>query len=473
LGDELLKKLENMELNSRLKEEPAIVVRNVSKIYPVHRSGLSLAKSQLHNIVPRPPGRVRNFVDSILGHEGDEFVALQDVSFEVQRGESVGIIGRNGSGKSTLLQIIAGTKPPTKGFAKVNGRVAALLELGSGFKGDFTGRENVFINGLILGLTHAQIEERFPQIEEFAEIGDFIDRPVKTYSSGMMVRLVFAVQVALEPDILIVDEALSVGDVFFAQKCAARIRQLKERGTTLLFVSHSMQTVRSLCERVVFLRDGKMEYFGPTEAGTAMYFSAPPTDRKKRKRKTGGEFESTKNSALDHADFAEPVWSRSAESDAPVVIEAVALDKTRGIGNLAGRMGDLVSLKILVKSQTEEPIPFHVAVNVKNVYDQLVVSRGTHSEGGDMYFLEGGGEVVFQIDLKMDLEAGNYTFSLSLGELIEGGNWQSYSGTGELGPLAVGWSLMDGPPPFYGPFGLPIQIQVGEESSAQSVGGLE
>jgi lipopolysaccharide transport system ATP-binding protein len=458
-----------MEVNSQLKNAPAISVQNVSKVYPIFRSGLSMVKHRLHNVMPRPPGRIRNFVDSILQHQGEEFVALENVSFEVKRGESVGIIGRNGSGKSTLLQIIAGTKPPTKGFAKVNGRVAALLELGSGFKGDFTGRENVFINGLILGLTHAQIEERFPQIEEFAEIGDFIDRPVKTYSSGMMVRLVFAVQVALEPDILIIDEALSVGDVFFAQKCAARIRQLKERGTTLLFVSHSMQTVRSLCERVVFLRDGKMEYFGPTEAGTAMYFSAPPTDRKKRKRKTGGDFSTAQPSRLDHADFAEPVWSRSLDSDAPVVIEAVALDKTRGIGNLAGRMGDLVSLKVLVKSQSDDPIPFHVAVNVKNGYDQLVVSRGTHSEGGDMYFLEAGAEVVFNIDLKMDLEAGNYTFSLALGELIEGGNWQSYCGTGELGPLSVGWSLMDGPPPFYGPFGLPIQINVAQESAAGTV----
>jgi lipopolysaccharide transport system ATP-binding protein len=458
-----------MGVNLQSKEEPAIIVRNVSKIYPIHRSGLSLAKSQLHNIVPRPQGKVRNFMDSLLGHEGEEFVALSDVSFEVKKGESVGIIGRNGSGKSTLLQIIAGTKPATKGFAKVNGRVAALLELGSGFKGDFTGRENVFINGLILGLTHAQIEERFPQIEEFAEIGDFIDRPVKTYSSGMMVRLVFAVQVALEPDILIVDEALSVGDVFFAQKCAARIRQLKERGTTLLFVSHSMQTVRSLCERVAFLRDGKLEYFGPTEAGTAMYFSAPPTDRKKRKRKTGADFGATQSSTLEHSDFAEAIWRRTLDSDAPLVIEAVALDKSRGIGNLAGRMGDLVSLKVLVKSHAEDPIPFHFAVNVKNAYDQLVVSRGTHSAGGDQYFLDKNGEVVFQIDLKLDLEAGNYTFSLSLGELIEGGNWQSYSGTGELGPLAVGWSLLDGAPPFYGPFGLPVHIQVAEESGARSV----
>jgi lipopolysaccharide transport system ATP-binding protein len=458
------KKLNMKDFNLKLKQESAISVRNVSKVYPIFRSGFSLVKHRLHNVVPRPPGRIRNWMDAMLGHQGEEFVALENVSFEVEKGESVGIIGRNGSGKSTLLQIIAGTKPPTKGYAKVNGRVAALLELGSGFKGDFTGRENVYINGLILGLTHAQIDERFPQIEEFAEIGDFIDRPVKTYSSGMMVRLVFAVQVALEPDILIIDEALSVGDVFFAQKCAARIRQLKEKGTTLLFVSHSMQTVRSLCERVAFLRDGKMEYFGPTEAGTAMYFSAPPTDRKKRKRKTGADFGEPQSSALEHSDFAEAIWRRTLDSDDPLVIEAVALDKSRGIGNLAGRMGDLVSLKVLVKSHAEDPIPFHFAVNVKNAYDQLVVSRGTHSEGGDMYFLEAGGEVVFNIDLKMDLEAGNYTFSLGLGELIEGGNWQSYCGTGELGPLSVGWSLLDGPPPFYGPFGLPVQINVAEGS---------
>ncbi len=459
LGDELLKNLENMEWNSRSKEEPAIVVRNVSKVYPIHRSGLSLAKSQLHNIVPRPPGRVRNFVDSILGHEGDEFVALQDVSFEVQRGESVGIIGRNGSGKSTLLQIIAGTKPTTKGFAKTNGRVAALLELGSGFKGDFTGRENVFINGLILGLTHAQIEERFPQIEEFAEIGDFIDRPVKTYSSGMMVRLVFAVQVALEPDILIVDEALSVGDVFFAQKCAARIRQLKERGTTLLFVSHSMQTVRSLCERVVFLRDGKMEYFGPTEAGTAMYFSAPPTDRSKRKRKAGSVEDKPLDDRRGHV-FQEAIWTSPSMPDADVGIQAIAVNRERGIGTLIGRMGDLISLKVLVKSYSEEAVGFHLAVNVKNTYDQLIVSRGSHSAGGDPYFLDAGKEMILDVDIKIDLEPGNYTFSFALGDVIEGNNWVNYHGTSELGPIAVSWSLLDGIPPFYGPYGLPVHLEI-------------
>jgi lipopolysaccharide transport system ATP-binding protein len=458
-----------MERNSMQKTDVAIQVHNVSKIYPIFRSGISMLKHRLHNVAPRPPGPVRNFVDSLLQHKGEEFVALQNVSFEVKRGESVGIIGRNGSGKSTLLQIIAGTKPPSKGFVRVNGRVAALLELGSGFKGDFTGRENVFINGLILGLTHAEIEARFPQIEEFAEIGDFIDRPVKTYSSGMMVRLVFAVQVALEPDILIIDEALSVGDVFFAQKCSGRIRQLKEKGTTLLFVSHSMQTVCSLCERVVFLRDGKMEYFGPTEAGTAMYYSALPTDRKKRKRTAGESFAIDRPKLSVHTFFEEPIWRRSNDSDAPVVIEALAIDKTRGIGNIAGRVGDWVSFKVLVKSQSDDTVPLHLTARVKNIYDQTIVTRGTYSAGADTYFLEARGEVVFDFDLKMDLEPGNYTFSLALEELIEGGGLQNCFDTGELGPLSVVWYYMDdGPVPFNGPFGLPIQIKVSSESSIES-----
>jgi lipopolysaccharide transport system ATP-binding protein len=448
-----------MEVNSQLKNAPAISVQNVSKVYPIFRSGLSMVKHRLHNVMPRPPGCIRNFVDSILQHQGEEFVALENVSFEVQKGESVGIIGRNGSGKSTLLQIIAGTKPPTKGFAKVNGRVAALLELGSGFKGDFTGRENVFINGLILGLTHAQIEERFPQIEEFAEIGDFIDRPVKTYSSGMMVRLVFAVQVALEPDILIIDEALSVGDVFFAQKCAARIRQLKERGTTLLFVSHSMQTVRNLCERVVFLRDGKMEYFGPTEAGTAMYFSAPRTDRSKRLRRAG-ILEELPSSELREGILNDAIWNCQLIPDSEVMIRAIGLSRDRGIGTLIGRVGDLISLKVIVKSLSEKKVAFHLAVNVKNTYDKLIVSRGSHSVGGDPYFLDPNKEMTLNVDIKIDLEPGNYTFSLGLGDVIEGNNWFNHHGTGELGPIAVSWSLLDGIPPFYGPYGLPVNVEI-------------
>lgn len=176
-----------------------------------------------------------------------EFHALKNVSFRVGRGEAVGIVGRNGSGKSTLLQLIAGTLTPSSGQARVRGRVAALLELGSGFNPEFTGRENVYLNANILGLTRTETEARYQAITDFAEIGDFIDQPIRTYSSGMVVRLAFAVAAHVDPDILIVDEALAVGDARFQLKCARAIDRFIEKGTTLLFVSHDASLVKRLC----------------------------------------------------------------------------------------------------------------------------------------------------------------------------------------------------------------------------------
>ena len=187
-----------------------------------------------------------------------EFHALREVSFEVRRGETVGIVGRNGSGKSTLLQIVCGTLTPSSGRVEVNGRIAALLELGAGFNPEFTGRENVFLNGTVLGLTRAEIEARFDSIAAFADIGEFIEQPVKTYSSGMYVRLAFAVAINVDPDILVVDEALSVGDEAFQRKCYARLEAMREGGATVLFVSHSAGTVLELCNRVVLLDRGEM-----------------------------------------------------------------------------------------------------------------------------------------------------------------------------------------------------------------------
>lgn len=186
-----------------------------------------------------------------------DFAALQSVSFEVKRGETVGIVGRNGCGKSTLLQIICGTLPPTSGRVEVNGRIAALLELGSGFNSEFTGRENVHINAAILGLSRREIETRFDAIARFADIGLFIDQPVKTYSSGMYMRLAFAVAINVDPDILVIDEALAVGDEAFSRKCYARIEEIKEKGATILFVSHSAQTVIQLCDRALLLDGGE------------------------------------------------------------------------------------------------------------------------------------------------------------------------------------------------------------------------
>ncbi|WP_255398899.1 ABC transporter ATP-binding protein [Nitrosovibrio sp. Nv6] len=185
-----------------------------------------------------------------------EFWALRDISFEIKKGETVGIIGRNGSGKSTLLQIICGTLAPSAGSVETKGRIAALLELGSGFNPDFTGRENVYMNGAVLGLSRNEVDEYFDAIVSFADIGQFIDQPVKTYSSGMSVRLAFAVQAQIDPDILIVDEALSVGDAKFQAKCFTRLQQLKEGGTSILLVTHSSDQIVTHCSSAILLNGG-------------------------------------------------------------------------------------------------------------------------------------------------------------------------------------------------------------------------
>jgi lipopolysaccharide transport system ATP-binding protein len=200
-----------------------------------------------------------------------EFWALKDVSLEVRKGETLGIIGRNGSGKSTLLQLICGTCSSSTGSVSSHGRIAALLELGSGFNPEFTGRENVYLNGAVLGLKRAEIEARFEEIAAFASIGEFIDQPTKTYSSGMLVRLAFAVSVCVEPDILIVDEALAVGDASFQFKCLERLDRLTRQGMTLLFVSHDMSMVKRFCNRALYLRDGEIRASGAPEAMAELY----------------------------------------------------------------------------------------------------------------------------------------------------------------------------------------------------------
>ncbi|MGY0634005.1 ABC transporter ATP-binding protein [Luteimonas sp. A478] len=226
--------------------------------------------SKCYNIFERPSHRL---LQGLLGDSRKlyrEFWALRDISFEVRRGETLGIVGRNGSGKSTLLQLLAGTLTATQGSVEVNGKVAALLELGSGFNPEFTGRENVYMNAAILGLTKAQIDARIQLIEEFAEIGEFIDQPVRSYSSGMVMRLAFAVMAHVEAEILIIDEALSVGDAFFTQKCMRFLRNFKQHGT-LLFVSHDDGAVTGLCDRAIWLESGRMKAEGDAKAVMSAY----------------------------------------------------------------------------------------------------------------------------------------------------------------------------------------------------------
>ena len=230
--------------------EIAISLHNVSKCYKRYE---------------RPVDRLKEILLPGKSY-AQEFWALRDISLEINSGETLGIIGQNGSGKSTLLQIIAGTLTPTTGQVCVSGRVSALLELGSGFNPEFTGRQNVFFNGQILGLSQKEIVDKFDDITAFAEIGDFIDQPVKTYSSGMAVRLAFAIVANTEPKILIVDEALAVGDAKFQARCMKRIRQLKEQGVTILFVSHDCSSVKMLCQRTALMNHGRiLEVGNPKE----------------------------------------------------------------------------------------------------------------------------------------------------------------------------------------------------------------
>jgi lipopolysaccharide transport system ATP-binding protein len=241
-----------------MSSEPALRVSGLSKCYQIY----SRPQDRLLQSLWR--GRRRFY---------REFWALRDVSFEVRRGEAVGVIGRNGSGKSTLLQLVVGTLAPTAGEVETHGRIAALLELGSGFSPEFTGRENVVMNAAILGLDADEVQRRMPDIEAFAGIGDFIDQPVKTYSSGMVMRLAFAVSVHVEPEILVVDEALAVGDISFQFRCLERLHRLARRGTTLLFVSHDMGLVKAFCDRALYLVDGRLRATGPPEEIAELYVS--------------------------------------------------------------------------------------------------------------------------------------------------------------------------------------------------------
>ncbi len=223
---------------------------------------LAVGVGKRYAIYARPRDRLARALRRGRGAVPREFWALRGVSFEVEPGGALGIVGRNGSGKSTLLQIIAGTMAPTEGSVEVGGRVAALLELGSGFNPEFTGRENAYLNGAILGLSRREMDARMEEIAAFADIGAFLDQPVKVYSSGMLVRLAFAVQVQVEPDILIVDEALAVGDALFQKRCYQRLEEMRSGGVTLLFVSHDQESVRTLTSRAVLLHEGSVRASG-------------------------------------------------------------------------------------------------------------------------------------------------------------------------------------------------------------------
>lgn len=249
--------------------QPIITVKNISKKYNItHQQGGYVAlRDVMTNVAKKPFSFLKRKIKAKVGNSTrEEFWALKDIDFEIQKGEAVGIIGANGAGKSTLLKILTGITPPTTGEIKMRGKVASLLEVGTGFHPELTGRENIFLNGAILGMTKEEIAKKFDAIVDFSGVRKFIDTPVKRYSSGMMVRLGFSVAAHMEPDILLVDEVLAVGDAEFQKKCLGKMDEVtSQAGRTILFVSHNMVAVQNLCKRCVLLIDGKIEMIGETK----------------------------------------------------------------------------------------------------------------------------------------------------------------------------------------------------------------
>jgi lipopolysaccharide transport system ATP-binding protein len=266
------------------------------------------AVSKSYAIYDSPGDRLTELLSLNRARRHRDFLALEDVTFSVERGQTFCIVGQNGSGKSTLLQIVAGILEPSAGSVAVNGRVSALLELGAGFNPEFTGRDNVYLNGSILGLTTRQIDERYAEIESFAEIGDFINQPVKTYSSGMAVRLAFAVAIHVDPEILLVDEALAVGDLYFRQRCMRKVHELRMRGVTILLVSHAAAEVKAIADRVLWLDGGRVAALGDPERVVGRYLAAmAERDSRYQSRRSGGSRPSEAQTASDATEVVDTI----------------------------------------------------------------------------------------------------------------------------------------------------------------------
>lgn len=322
---------------------------------------------------------------------------LQDINFTVQPGEAVGIIGINGAGKSTLLKLITGTTQPTTGSVQMTGRVAAMLELGMGFHPDFTGRQNAFMAGQLLGMSSADIAHLMPEIEAFAEIGDYIDQPVRVYSSGMQMRLAFSVATAIRPDVLIVDEALSVGDAYFQHKSFDRIREFRKQGTTLLIVSHDKQAIQSICDRAILLSKGRIEMEGEPEA-VMDYYNALLADHQNQK------IEQVK---LD--DGTVQTISGTGEATVDEVILLNEQDERVEIINV----GQQVKLKVVVRAVEDIP-ELVLGYMIKDRLGQSIFGTNTHHLKYKMKAVRKGAVVTFSFQFSANLGPGTYSVAIAL-----------------------------------------------------------
>lgn len=377
-------------------EAPAIRCRNLGKRY---------------HIYARPQDRLKQALLRWTGKRYyHDFWAVRGVSFDVARGESVGIIGRNGSGKSTLLQMITGTLTPTEGSASVRGRVAALLELGSGFNPEFTGRENVYMNGSILGIPREEMHRRFDDIAAFADIGEFLEQPVRTYSSGMHLRLAFAVAASIEPEILIVDEALAVGDLRFQARCAARLRRLLDAGTTLLLVSHGLDAVRSLCARCLWMDAGRLRDLGPSREVTEAYATAMYAENNA----------ATSELALDSAADALQANTirRAAErvagpedAQSPVRVERVTLHNQQGTPTEALRLGERFTIEVQLAANADLE-HLSVGIVIKDRHGLELTGESVFNTFRKGFSARAGQSITVRFEAENNLRADNYAVAL-------------------------------------------------------------
>ncbi len=374
--------------------EPILSVEGVGKCYRLYQ---------------RRADRVKQAMLGRFARYYKPFWALRDVSFDIMPGESIGIIGANGSGKSTLLQIIAGTTTPTTGRAVVRGRIAALLELGSGFNPQFTGRENVYMAGAILGIPRREIEARFDEITDFADIDEFIDQPVMLYSSGMHARLAFAVAVTVRPDILILDEILAVGDMGFQAKCVNRIRRMLREGVSLLFVSHGPDAVKMLCQKGLLLIKGQQAYFGSVDDAVNRYIEH-------LRRTNNEEALRTQQDLLGGFELSTPVASKLRYGSGHVQIEHVRLLDDDGREAMAYRSGDRVTVEATLVSKVDiDRVDLAFLIRDRSGLD---MTGGAGSDYGVLVpAMRAGERCTMRLTLPCPFRPGRYGVTLTLTRL--------------------------------------------------------
>ncbi len=375
----------------------ALRATKLSKTYPVDGSPWSRFRQALN------PG------SRSLDEQGIH--ALSDVTFTVNKGEAFGIVGTNGSGKSTLLQIVAGILRPSSGEVEVNGRLSALLELGSGFSPEFTGRQNVFLNASILGLTQEETTAKFETIERFAEIGSFIDQPIRTYSSGMVLRLAFAVVAHVDPEVLIVDEALAVGDIAFRQRCMRRIHDLRARGVTILFVSHDTSDVKALCERCLWLERGRVRMLGPTDEVIGQYLrSAMERDADEGRVDRGSRVHTSVRNSQDA--FAGK--HRFGNGRASVTGIEVSSGDGGPLTEWQGKSLAVVRVRFRASAAVASPI---VGYLVRNEKGETIFGTNTARENCPVAALEADDEESVDFHLTLpELASGKYFISAAVSE---------------------------------------------------------